>query len=208
VKHVTILTLPCTICHQSPSKKDTTRPVLRNLGDSALSIRSRPGLDPASTLSTVQQRREDGMARLSGSFRRLVPYVAMVSRDGRPFPGHVATVISTGIDKTSPQGSRRPGLLSPYKRVGRGSTNGRDNTRTQTKKQRTTDHKAEGQALQGPPYRDQHLKQSSLYSFFSLRLGFVTLSRKLVTPTQAPRCKEIQNSHPRWTLGLLLPEPG
>jgi hypothetical protein len=119
-----MLTLPCTIYRQSPSRKDTTRPVLRNLGDSALSIRSRPGLDPTSTLSTAQQRREDGMARRSGSFRRLILYITMVSRDGRPFPGHVATVTPTGIDKTSPQGSRCPGLLSPYKRAGRGSTTG------------------------------------------------------------------------------------
>jgi hypothetical protein len=35
--------------------------------------------------------------------------------------------------------------------------------------------------------------------FLSLRLGLVPLSRKLVTPTQAPRFKEIQNSPPRWT---------
>jgi hypothetical protein len=32
--------------------------------------------------------------------------------------------------------------------------------------------------------------------FLSLRLGLVALSRKLVTPTQAPRCKVIQNSLP------------
>jgi hypothetical protein len=32
--------------------------------------------------------------------------------------------------------------------------------------------------------------------FLSLRLRLVALSRKLVTPTQAPRCKEIQNSSP------------
>jgi hypothetical protein len=43
------------------------------------------------------------MAYDSGSFHRLIPYVTMVSRDGRPFLGHVAIATSTGIDKTSPQ---------------------------------------------------------------------------------------------------------
>jgi hypothetical protein len=45
------------------------------------------------------------VAQDSGSFHRLVPYVTMVSGDGRPFLGHVATATSTGIDKTSPQDS-------------------------------------------------------------------------------------------------------
>jgi hypothetical protein len=102
---VTVPTVPCTVYHRSPSREDKTRPVLRNLGDSALSIRSRPGLDPTSTLGTVQRKGKDGMAWRSGSFRRLVSHDAMVSRDGRPFLGHVATVISTGFDKTSPQDS-------------------------------------------------------------------------------------------------------
>jgi hypothetical protein len=146
-----MLTLPCTIYRLSPSRKDTTRPVFHNLGDSALSVRSRPGLDPTSTPSTVQQGRKDGMARCSESFHRLIPDVTTVPGDGRPFPGHVATVGPTGIDKTSPQGSRRPGLLLPYKRAGRGSTT--------DERQRTTGKTQD---------RDQHLKQSSLYSFFSL----------------------------------------
>jgi hypothetical protein len=34
-------------CHQSPSREDTTRSVPRDLGDSALSARPRPSLDPA-----------------------------------------------------------------------------------------------------------------------------------------------------------------
>jgi hypothetical protein len=50
------------------------------------------------------------MAQDSGSFHRLVLYVTMVSRDGRPFPGHVATATSIGIDKTSLQ--RHPGITA------------------------------------------------------------------------------------------------
>jgi hypothetical protein len=42
----------------------------------------------------------------------------MVSGDGRPFLGHVATATSTGIDKTSPQDS--PGVpASSYPIKGR-----------------------------------------------------------------------------------------
>jgi hypothetical protein len=90
-----------------------------------------------------------------------------------------------GSTKTSPQGPRCPGLLSPYKRAGQDPTKRRE-ARHQSK--------AQYQAIQNSQHRDQHLKQSSLYSFFSLRLGLAALSRNLVTPTQAPRCKEIQNS--------------
>jgi hypothetical protein len=36
-----------------------------------------------------------------GSLHRLILYVTMVSRDGRPFPGHVATATSTTLNKTS-----------------------------------------------------------------------------------------------------------
>jgi hypothetical protein len=146
VKPITIPTLPRTVCHQSPLREDKTRPILRDLGDSALSIWSRPGLDPTSTLSSVQQQRKDGMAWCSGSFRRLVSHDAMMSRDGWPFPGHVATDNSKGIDKTSPQGSHHLGLLSPYKRAGQGST---------TRKKRTIrpDNNKQRKA------RDRYLKQ-------------------------------------------------
>jgi hypothetical protein len=65
------------------------------------------------------------MAWHSRSLRRPVLYTTMVSRDGLPFLGHVATATPTGIDKTSSQGIRRPGLLSFYKRVGQGP--GEDN---------------------------------------------------------------------------------
>jgi hypothetical protein len=60
VKTVTVPTLPRTVYHQSPSRKDKTRSVLCNLGDSALSIRPRPGLDPTPTLDTVQRQGRDG----------------------------------------------------------------------------------------------------------------------------------------------------
>jgi hypothetical protein len=130
----------------------------------------------------AQQGREDGMARRSGSFQRLVLYVTMVSRDGPPFPAHVTTATSTGIDKTSSQGSRCPGLLSSYKRTGQGSR-GKNNGRQAIYKIEIN-------------ISSNHL----VFLFLLLRPGLTTLSHKLVTPTQAPRCKEIQISPPsRWT---------
>jgi hypothetical protein len=88
-------------CHRSSSREDTTRTVPHDLGDSALSTRPRPGLDPSSTYHRSQGEKAD-VAQDSGSFHRLVVYVTMVSRDGRSFLGHVAIATSTWIDKTSP----------------------------------------------------------------------------------------------------------
>jgi hypothetical protein len=96
-------------------------------------------LDPASIRprpTAGQQGRKVDVAQGSESFHRLVLYITMVSRDGRPFSGHIATATSTGIDKTSPQRHPRcPCLLLPYKRAGRGSTRGR---RTNNKEQQIT----------------------------------------------------------------------
>jgi hypothetical protein len=107
-------------------------PYPQDLGDSALSTRPRPILDLASTqprLTIGQQGEKADVAQDSGSFHRLVLYVTMVSRDGWPFPEHVATAISIGIDKTSPQRHpRHPCLLLPYKRAGRGSIRGKGKT--------------------------------------------------------------------------------
>jgi hypothetical protein len=91
-------------CHRSPSREDTTRSVPHDLG-----IRPYPPvLDPASTQPrpiTGQQGGKADVAQDSGSFHRLIPYITMVSKDALPFLGHVATTTSTGIDKTSPQGT-------------------------------------------------------------------------------------------------------
>jgi hypothetical protein len=67
-----------------------------------------PSLDPASTqprATTSQQGRKADVAQDLGSFHRLVPDVTTVSGDGQPFLRHVATAVSTGIDKTSSQGT-------------------------------------------------------------------------------------------------------
>jgi hypothetical protein len=117
-----------------------------------------PVLDLASTQprpTAGQQVRKTDVAQDSKSFHRLVLYVIMVSRDGRPFPGHVATSTSTGIDKTSPQKHpQRPCLHLPYKRAGRGST------------RRGTMNNRQRKTSLHPTEEDQHLKQSPLYSHF------------------------------------------
>jgi hypothetical protein len=167
--------------HRSPSREDTTRTVPHDLGDSALSTRPRPGLEPASTYHRSAGRKDRRGTGL-GSFHRLVLCVTMVSRDGQPFPGHIATVTSTGIDKTSLQ--RHPGIpASSYPIKGqagalqRGTTNNR--------KRETSLH---------PTKEDQHLKQSPLYSHLSFKTWARFPLSQLITPTQALRCKEIQYS--------------
>jgi hypothetical protein len=169
--------------HWSPSRVNTTSTVPRDSGDSALSVhcrptstRPRPGLDQPTVKACVTQGSE--------SFYRLILYVTMVSGDGRPFSGHVATATSTAIDKTSPQRHPRcPCLLLPYKRVGRGLYKGGTENNRRRKENQSPSHQ-----------RDQHLKQSPLYSrFFSETWDWFPLSQ-LVTPTQALRCKEIQYS--------------
>jgi hypothetical protein len=55
-------------CHRSPSREDTTRSVPHDLGDSALSARRQPGLDPAST-----QRRSAGRKGRRGTGLRVFP---------------------------------------------------------------------------------------------------------------------------------------
>jgi hypothetical protein len=75
---------------------------------------------------------------------------------------------------------RRPDLFLLYKRIGQGSTRGKAESKIP--------------ASQSTQLRDQHLKQSPLYSFTSFETWARCPLSQLVTPTQAPRCKEIQNS--------------
>jgi hypothetical protein len=128
-----------------------------------------PILDPASIQpqsTTDQQGGKADVAQDSGSFHCLVPDVTMVSRDGRPFLGHVATATSTGIDKTSPQDTPASRLLLPYKRVGQGSTRGNTTTNQPTNKQRHTTHRSISQAI-------------TLVLSFPLRPGLGSLSHSL-----------------------------
>jgi hypothetical protein len=99
--------------------------------DSALSLWPRPGLDPASTPSTVPQGKKDGMARRSGSFHRLILYIT-VPRDGRPLQG---TSLQSPQQGSIKHHLKAPSVLAsprPIKRAGRGFTTDR--------RQRATNH--------------------------------------------------------------------
>jgi hypothetical protein len=81
----------------------------------------RPVLDPASTHRLSKRESKACVTQDPESFHRLIIYVTMVSRDDRPFSGHIATAASTTFDKTSPQRHPPcPCLLLTYKRAGRG----------------------------------------------------------------------------------------
>jgi hypothetical protein len=154
-------------CHRSPSREDTTRTVPHDLGDSALSTWPRPVLDLASTQprpTIGQQGEKVDVAQDSGSFYRLVLYVTMVSRDGWPFPGHVATATSTGIDKTSPQDA--PGVpASSYPIKGQaGALQKKKQKQAKAEEQRTTDNEK---------------PISFVLSLFPLRPGLGSLSHSL-----------------------------
>jgi hypothetical protein len=146
-----------------------------------------PVLDPSSTQprpTIGQQGEKADVAQNLGYFHRLVLYVTMVSSDGRPFPGHVATATSIGIDKTSPQ--RHPIISAssyPIKGQARALQGASEGRRTTNNRQRKT-------SLH-PTKEDQHLKQSPLYSHFSFETWARFPLSQLVTPTQALRCKEI-----------------
>jgi hypothetical protein len=144
-----------------------------------------PVLDPTSTQprpSAGQQGGKADVAQDLGSFHRLLPDVTMVSKDGQPFLGHVATSTSTGINKTSPQ-STPSVLASSYPIKGQARALRERAQMNERRKPRTS--------LQ---FTDQHLKQSPVYSHFSFETWAQFPLSQLVTPTQALWCKEIQYS--------------
>jgi hypothetical protein len=126
-----------------------------------------PVLDPASTQprpTTGQQGEKADVAQDSGCFHRLVPYVTMVSGDGRSLLGHVAIATSTRIDKTSPLDS--PGVPAssyPIKGQARALQEGRTN-------------KARSQAQASKGRRSTSQAISLILSLFPLRPGLGSLS--------------------------------
>jgi hypothetical protein len=85
--------------HWPPSRHNMTTVVPRNSWGSALSIPRRPtSTRPRPTAG--QQRSKACTSQDPGSFHHPILYITMVSRDGRLFPEHVATVASTAPDKT------------------------------------------------------------------------------------------------------------
>jgi hypothetical protein len=167
-----------------------------------LGIRPYPsGLDPAST----QPRRP---AQFNGK-GRTVWHGALghfvVSSPTMPWcPGMAGHSQGTSLQSIQQESTkhhlkapRRLGLLSPYKRAGQGSTQ-EEGKRVNEQKNGANEQNKDNK----PPDRTTTNKRSTSRAiifflfFLSLRLGPDTLSRTLVTPTQAPRCKEIQTSPP------------
>jgi hypothetical protein len=149
--------------------------VPQNSRGSALSIPRRPtSTRPRPT--TGQQRGETCMPQDPGSFHRLILYVTMVSRDGRPFSEHVATATPTALDKTSllrhPPSSLPP--LDPIK------GQAVDSTKRRTRKNESSPHRRRSTS-QAIPFV---LSLSETWDGLPLS--------QLVTPTQALRCKKIQ----------------
>jgi hypothetical protein len=116
-RHYTYLTAHC-----SPSitlEEDKTKPALRDIGDSALSIRPRPGLDPAPTLDLVQRT----------VWHDALGHFAILSPTTSGCPGMASHSQGTSLQSTQQESirhhlkaPRRLGLPSPYKRAGQGST--------------------------------------------------------------------------------------
>jgi hypothetical protein len=139
--------------------------VPRDSGDSALSVhcrststRPRPGLDQPTVKACVIQDSE--------SFHRLILYVTMVSGDGWPFSGHVATATSTAIDKTLPQ--RHPSVpASSYPIKGQAGDSTKGGQRTTDDKKKTSLH----------PTKEINLSSNLLCTLtFSLRPRIGSLS--------------------------------
>jgi hypothetical protein len=103
--------------HRPPLREDTTRSVPLDRGDSALSVRPRPSLDPA----LVSREKRPTWHRTQGLFT--------VSSLTSPWcPGMVGHSWSTSLQPPLPgstklhlKAPRCTGLLLPYKRAGSGS---------------------------------------------------------------------------------------
>jgi hypothetical protein len=161
------------------------------------------GLDPASTRprrpALVNRKERPTWHRTPGHFT--------VSSPTSPrCPGMAGHSWSTplqpplqGSIKLHLKAPRCPGLLLPYKRAGQGSTRGHRQDTSQKPG-------ASKQKAFNPQINTSSDPPCTLS--LSLRLGLGALSRQLVTPTQALRCKEIQNSLPPLDVGPSLPKPG
>jgi hypothetical protein len=174
-------------CHRSPSREDTTRSVPHDLGDLALSAYPRPGLDPASTYHRSigrKDRRGTGLEVFSPS--RPLRHHGVRGWPAIPRACHYSHLYRNRQNFTS-RLPRRPCLLLPYKRAGRGSTRG---AKKKKNEQRTTNNET---PVSIPPKKINISSNLLCTLTFPLRPELGSLSQ-LVTPMQALRCKEIQYS--------------
>jgi hypothetical protein len=149
VKAVTVSTIPRTIHHQSPSREDKTRSVPRDTGDSALSIRPRPSLDPAPTLDLARRTVWPGT----------LGHFTLLSRTASGYPGMAGHPEATSLQSTQ-QESTKHRLKPPL-----------DLATSRPIKRQARANQGEGKReKKNTKHHGKNAKQPS-FSFFSLRLG-------------------------------------
>jgi hypothetical protein len=136
-------------CHRSPSREDTTRTVPLDLGDSALSTRPRPGLDPVLT-----HHQPAGMKGQRGTGLRVFSPSRPLRHHGvRGWPAILGARRYSHLHRDRQNFTsrlpRHPGLLLPYKRAGQGSKGGKQDAgqKPSANKQRHTSHRSTSQAI-------------------------------------------------------------
>jgi hypothetical protein len=111
-------------CHRSPSREDTTRSVPHDLGDSALSARPQPSLDPASTYHWSVGRK----GRRGTGLRVFSPSRPLRHHGVRGWPvipgARRYSHLYRDRQNFTSRLPWRPYHLLPYKRTSQGSTRG------------------------------------------------------------------------------------
>jgi hypothetical protein len=168
-------------CHRSPSRKDTTRSVSHDLGDSPYP----PSLDPASTHHRSARKK----GRRGTGLRVFSPSRPRCHHGVRGWPTIPKTRRYSHLRRDRQNFiSRHPGIpVSSYPIKGQARA-------LQARRRSKTRARTQVLASKGTPPTDQHLKQSPLYFFISFKTWARFSLPQLVTPTQVPRCKEIQYS--------------
>jgi hypothetical protein len=136
--------------HRSPSREDTTRTVPHDLRDLALSTRPRPSLDPASThYRSVGRKGRRGTGLRVFSPSRPLRHHGVQGWPTIPGARRYSHLHRDRQNFTS-RHPRRPGLLLPYKRAGRGlqgDTKQDTSQKPSANKQRHTTHRSTSQAI-------------------------------------------------------------
>jgi hypothetical protein len=158
-----------------------TRPVFHDLGDSALSVQPQPSLDAQYCSTRKKGRRGTGLRVILPSH----PQRRHGTQGWPAIPG--ARRYSHFYRDRQHITSRHPGTpASSYPIKGQARALQGETGKTQVR--------SRVQASKGTQLRDQYLKQSPMYSSSPFETHAQFPLSPLVTPTQAPRCKEIQNS--------------
>jgi hypothetical protein len=162
-------------CYWSPSRVNTTRSVSHDLGDSALSARPRPGLDPAST-----HRRSAGRKGRRGTRLRIFSPSHPLRHHGvQGWPTISGARRYSHLYKDRQNfTSRHPGAPASSYPI-KGQARALQKRGRKTNGQGKTQARSHAQTSKGTPPTDQHLKQSPCTLTFHLRPGLGSLSHSL-----------------------------